>query len=119
MRKRSIYGVLVGALLAGLLLVVGTVAQGGTGLPADVNCAVGANAAGCPKTQAAPPAAPKLPAVPTPGGGNGGGGLVAARHLLVADAEVEVHLTDPAEKLAPTTAEQLAILERMGVPIAV
>jgi len=52
-------------------------------------------------------------------GGNGGGGLVAARHLLVADAEVEVHLTDPAEKLAPTTAEQLAILERMGVPIAV
>lgn len=52
-------------------------------------------------------------------GGNGGGGLAAARHLVVAGAEVEVQLSDPAEELAPTTAEQLAILERMGVPIAV
>lgn len=50
-------------------------------------------------------------------GGNGGGGLVAARHLVVAGAEVDVALSEPPERLAPVPAGQLAILRRMGVPV--
>lgn len=52
-------------------------------------------------------------------GGNGGGGLVAARHLVVAGADVEVRLSEAPEKLAPVTAEQLAIVQRIGVPVSV
>ena len=50
-------------------------------------------------------------------GGNGGGGLVAARHLLVAGADVEIHLNGAPDDLAPILAEQLAIAERFGVPV--
>lgn len=52
-------------------------------------------------------------------GGNGGGGLVAARHLAVAGARVSVVLSAEPGRLAPVPGEQLAILERMGVPVAV
>lgn len=48
-------------------------------------------------------------------GGNGGGGLVAARHLINAGAEVEVRLSAPRDQITPVPAEQLSILERMGV----
>lgn len=51
-------------------------------------------------------------------GGNGGGGMVAARHLAVAGAMVEVSLGAPAEQFAPVPAEQLAILRKMRVPVA-
>lgn len=51
-------------------------------------------------------------------GGNGGGGLVAARHLAVAGAEVEVRLATGPERLAEVPAAQLGILARMGVPIS-
>ncbi len=50
-------------------------------------------------------------------GGNGGGGMVAARHLAVAGARVTVSLATHRDRLAAVTAEQLAILERMGIPI--
>jgi NAD(P)H-hydrate epimerase len=50
-------------------------------------------------------------------GGNGGGGLVAARHLAVAGADVSLALAADPDDLAPVTAEQLAILTRMGVQI--
>ena len=63
MRKRSIYGVLVGALLAGLLLVVGTVAQGGTA----ADCNADATAPECASSAAAPDAAvPDPPVVKIP-----------------------------------------------------
>jgi NAD(P)H-hydrate epimerase len=52
-------------------------------------------------------------------GGNGGGGLVAARHLAVAGARVAVRLATAVERLAPAPAEQLEILRRMNVDIAV
>jgi NAD(P)H-hydrate epimerase len=52
-------------------------------------------------------------------GGNGGGGLVAARHLVVAGADVEVRLSEAPEELATVTAEQLAIVQRIGVPVSV
>ena len=49
-------------------------------------------------------------------GGNGGGGLVAARHLSVAGVNVRVvRATD--SDLADVPAAQLAILERLGVPV--
>jgi NAD(P)H-hydrate epimerase len=48
-------------------------------------------------------------------GGNGAGGLVAARHLANAGAEVTVVLSHPREGLKPVTAGQLAILEAMGI----
>jgi len=48
-------------------------------------------------------------------GGNGGGGLVAARHLVNAGAEVEVCLSAPRDQITSVPAEQLSILERMGV----
>lgn len=50
-------------------------------------------------------------------GGNGGGGMVAARHLAVAGAEVSLALSGHPERLAPMTAEQHAIVVRMGIPI--
>lgn len=49
-------------------------------------------------------------------GGNGGGGLVAARHLAVAGADVRV-VRGTDSKMADVPAAQLAILERMGVPV--
>jgi NAD(P)H-hydrate epimerase len=50
-------------------------------------------------------------------GGNGGGGLVAARHLAVAGARVAVALSARPERFAPVTAEQLAIVRRLRIPI--
>ncbi len=50
-------------------------------------------------------------------GGNGGGGLVAARHLSVAGAAVSVAVSAPVERLSPVSAEQLAILRNLAVPI--
>jgi NAD(P)H-hydrate epimerase len=50
-------------------------------------------------------------------GGNGGGGLVAARHLTVAGANVAVALSAPAERFAPVPAEQLAIVRRLAIAI--
>jgi NAD(P)H-hydrate epimerase len=51
-------------------------------------------------------------------GNNGGGGLVAARHLVNAGAEVEVVLATPPNALQDLPAHQLGILARMGLPIA-
>jgi NAD(P)H-hydrate epimerase len=51
-------------------------------------------------------------------GGNGGGGLVAARHLANAGAEVDVRLASEPDRLTPVPAEQHAILTRMGVRVA-
>ncbi|MBD0338215.1 MAG: NAD(P)H-hydrate epimerase [Thermoleophilia bacterium] len=48
-------------------------------------------------------------------GGNGGGGLVAARHLANAGAEVTVVLSHPRDRLRPVTAAQLHILEAMKI----
>jgi NAD(P)H-hydrate epimerase len=50
-------------------------------------------------------------------GGNGGGGLVAARHLAVAGAQVAVALSARSERFAPVPAEQLAIVRRLRIPI--
>ena len=50
-------------------------------------------------------------------GGNGGGGLVAARHLAVAGAQVAVALSAPAERFAPVPAEQLEIIRQLALPI--
>jgi NAD(P)H-hydrate epimerase len=50
-------------------------------------------------------------------GGNGGRGLVAARHLLTAGADVEVWLAAPPGRLAPVPAEQCEIVRRLGVPL--
>jgi NAD(P)H-hydrate epimerase len=52
-------------------------------------------------------------------GGNGGGGLVAARHLAVAGALVDVRLATPPHRLTPVPAEQLQILRHMGVSVGV
>lgn len=49
-------------------------------------------------------------------GGNGGGGMTAARHLVVAGAQVEVRLTTPPERLAPVPERQRAALQAIGVP---
>lgn len=51
-------------------------------------------------------------------GGNGGGGLAAARHLLVAGADVSVTLS-ARPRTGTATGTQLAILDRLGAPIAV
>jgi NAD(P)H-hydrate epimerase len=48
-------------------------------------------------------------------GGNGAGGLVAARHLANAGAELTVVLSHPRVRLKPVTAGQLRILEAMGI----
>jgi NAD(P)H-hydrate epimerase len=50
-------------------------------------------------------------------GGNGGGGLVAARHLAGAGAQVAVALAGVAEGFAPVPAEQLAIARQLAIPI--
>ena len=50
-------------------------------------------------------------------GGNGGGGLAAARRLAIWGAEVTVLLGQEARTLRGVPAHQLAILERIGVPI--
>lgn len=52
-------------------------------------------------------------------GGNGGGGLVAARHLHVAGADVRVALAAPADRLALVPRAQLDILTRLGLPMGV
>lgn len=52
-------------------------------------------------------------------GGNGGGGLVAARHLHGAGADVQVVLATPIDRLAPTERLQLGILDAIGLPVAV
>ena len=50
-------------------------------------------------------------------GGNGGGGLVAARHLANRGIPVSVSLSRPAGEFAGVPAHQLAILEKMHVPV--
>lgn len=50
-------------------------------------------------------------------GGNGGGGLVAARHLANQGIDVTVTLGKQADSMRGVPAHQLAILERMGVPM--
>jgi NAD(P)H-hydrate epimerase len=52
-------------------------------------------------------------------GGNGGGGLVAARHLHNAGADVVVSMTSQPEDLSPATRQQLKILRSAGVPVGV
>ncbi len=52
-------------------------------------------------------------------GGNGGGGLVAARHLHSAGADVIVSMTNGADGLTPVTGHQLRILRRVGVTVGV
>ena len=51
-------------------------------------------------------------------GGNSGGGLVCARHLHNWGAEVEVRLASSPSRLAEVPGHQHAILEVMGVPVA-
>jgi NAD(P)H-hydrate epimerase len=50
-------------------------------------------------------------------GGNGGGGMTAARHLVVAGADVEVRLTGPVERLARVPKRQHASLAAIGVAV--
>jgi NAD(P)H-hydrate epimerase len=50
-------------------------------------------------------------------GGNGGGGLAAARHLANRGIAVHVALSRPAEEFAGAPAHQLAILQRMRIPL--
>lgn len=50
-------------------------------------------------------------------GGNGAGGLVAARHLANRGRSVRVALGAPLERFAPVPAQQVGVLERMGVPV--
>jgi NAD(P)H-hydrate epimerase len=49
-------------------------------------------------------------------GNNGGGGLVAARHLANAGADVQVALTTPQPLPGEVPERQRAALERMGIP---
>jgi NAD(P)H-hydrate epimerase len=51
-------------------------------------------------------------------GGNGGGALVAARRLHNYGADVRVFTTRPGRDFAPIPRLQLAILQRMKVPVA-
>jgi NAD(P)H-hydrate epimerase len=51
-------------------------------------------------------------------GNNGGGGLAAARHLLNWGAYVQVVCSYPPEVYQGVPAQQLAILEAMGAPLA-
>jgi NAD(P)H-hydrate epimerase len=60
---------------------------------------------------------PRAVAVLCGPGGNGGGGLVAARHLANHGVRVSVTLAVDRDRLGEVTRLQLAILERMGVPI--
>jgi NAD(P)H-hydrate epimerase len=50
-------------------------------------------------------------------GGNGGGGLAAARRLSIWGATVSVILGQPPETMRDASLHQLAILDRMGVPV--
>jgi NAD(P)H-hydrate epimerase len=50
-------------------------------------------------------------------GGNGGGGLVAARHLANRGVRVGVTLGEDRSRLGEVPGHQLAILERMDVPV--
>jgi NAD(P)H-hydrate epimerase len=50
-------------------------------------------------------------------GGNGGGGLVAARHLANRGVRVAVTLGEDRSRLGEVPGHQLAILERMAVPV--
>ena len=52
-------------------------------------------------------------------GGNGGGAMVAARRLHGYGADVRVAATGPRERMSPVGAEQLSILERLGLPVLV
>lgn len=51
-------------------------------------------------------------------GGNGGGALVCARRLHNWGAQVQVYVTKPAADFTPVPAQQLAILQRLHLPIA-
>ena len=51
-------------------------------------------------------------------GNNGGGGLTAARHLLNWGAWVQVLCTHPPGGYGGVAGEQLAILQKMGAPLA-
>lgn len=50
-------------------------------------------------------------------GGNGGGGLVAARHLSNMGVRVHVVATRRASELAPAIQQQMAIVQRLGLPV--
>jgi NAD(P)H-hydrate epimerase len=50
-------------------------------------------------------------------GGNGGGGLVCARHLSGAGAQVAVALGAAVERMAAVPAAQLMIVERLGLSV--
>jgi NAD(P)H-hydrate epimerase len=50
-------------------------------------------------------------------GGNGGGGLAAARHLANRGIPVHVSLSRPAGAFSGVPAHQLAILEKMRIPV--
>ena len=50
-------------------------------------------------------------------GGNGGGGLVAARHLHLAGADVEVVLAAARDRFTPVPAHQLEIIDRIGLDV--
>jgi len=50
-------------------------------------------------------------------GGNGGGALVAARHLHNWGALVEVFVTAPPRRFAGVPGRQMAIAERLGIPV--
>jgi len=51
-------------------------------------------------------------------GGNGGGALACARRLHNYGASVSIFTTRPAEAFAPVPGQQLTILQRMGVSVA-
>lgn len=51
-------------------------------------------------------------------GNKGGGGLAAARHLLNWGAWVQIVLTHPVDEYQGAPAQQLAILQAMGAPLA-
>lgn len=61
--------------------------------------------------------APATAAVLVGPGGNGGGGLVAARHLANRGVDVRVTPAQPVHDMAPVTAHQRDIVERMGISV--
>lgn len=50
-------------------------------------------------------------------GGNGGGALAGARRLQGWGARVQILLAGAADSLAPTTSRQLAVAQRLGIPV--
>ncbi len=52
-------------------------------------------------------------------GGNGGGGLVAARHLANAGADVVVVLATEPERLTPVPAQQLSIVRQIEISVEI